>query len=173
MLREGAEGPRDGAGDSVAVEGDSEEVGERREGGRECAGEGVVGEINGYKGFHLGQEIGYLARDVGVGDVEKTEFGEFGDGGGDRTDEVVDARNVEKTEVGEVGDGGRDRVGFGEAKVVEVEAVDAVCFGVDVAWDTFPFRFAAVGVWEPGGEGGWVAEVFLDLEKGFLVLWVA
>jgi len=66
----------------------------------------------------LGEEIGYLARDVGVGDVEKTEFGEFGDGGGNRTDEVFDARNVER---------------FGKAKVVEVEGVDAVCFGVDVA----------------------------------------
>jgi len=108
-------------------------VGERGEGGRESAGEGVVGEINGDKGFHLGQEMGYLTRDVGVGDVEKTEFGEFGDGGGDWTDEVVDAANVEKTEVGEVGDGGRDRVGFGEAKVGKVEAVDPVRFGVDVA----------------------------------------
>ena len=39
MLREGDEGSRDGAGDAVAVEGDSEEVGERREGGRDCAGD--------------------------------------------------------------------------------------------------------------------------------------
>ncbi|BAT74057.1 uncharacterized protein HKW66_Vig0005380 [Vigna angularis] len=133
MLRKGAEGVRDGAGDVVAVEGDSEEVGERGEGGREGAGEGVVGEINGQKGFHLGQEMGYLTRDVGVGDVEVTEFGELCDGGGDWTDEVVDAANVEKTEVGEVGDGGRDRVGFGEAKVGKVETVDPVRFGVDVA----------------------------------------
>jgi len=47
MLRKGAEGGRDGARDAVALEGDSEEVGERREGGREGAGEGVVGEVNG------------------------------------------------------------------------------------------------------------------------------
>jgi len=117
--------------------------------------------------------MGYLTRDVGVGDVEIMEFGEVGDAGGDWTDEVVDAGNVEKCEVGEFGDGGRERVGFGEAKVGEVEAVDAVCFVVDVARDTFPLGAAAVGVWEPGGEGGWVAKLFLDLQKGLLVLWVA
>jgi len=81
----------------------------------------------------LRQEIGYCAGDVGVGDVEITELGEFSNGGGDWTDEVVGAANVEKTEVREVGEGGRDRVGFGEVKVGEVEVVDAVCLGVGVA----------------------------------------
>jgi len=52
-LGKGAVGVGDGAGDSVAVEGDPNEVGERRDGGWEGAGEGVVGEVEGDEGLDL------------------------------------------------------------------------------------------------------------------------
>ncbi|KAK7400224.1 hypothetical protein VNO78_11424 [Psophocarpus tetragonolobus] len=66
-----------------------EGVGEGAVGVWDGAGDGVVGEVNGQKGFHLGQETGYCTGDVGVSDVEITEFGEFCNGLGDCADEVV------------------------------------------------------------------------------------
>ncbi|RDX69060.1 hypothetical protein CR513_51880, partial [Mucuna pruriens] len=101
---------------------------------RELLGEGPVGvryeagdvvSVEAGGRFHLGQEIGYLAGDFGVGDVERTEFGEFGDGWGDCTDKVGDVVDYKKVEVGKVGDGRGNWVGFREVEVGEVEACDA------------------------------------------------
>ena len=50
--------------------------------------------------------------------------------------------------------------------------MDAVRFGVG-AHDISPGVAAAVGSSVPGGEKRWVAQFFLDLEEGFLVLGVA
>lgn len=56
----------------------------------------------------------------------------------------------------------------GEAVGEEGERVDAV--GGFIALHAVPV--AAIVVWFPGGENVRVLEVFLDLEKGFLVFWI-
>lgn len=77
----------------------------------------------------MGQETRYLARDIGVFDIEITKLGEFGDCRGYCANDVGGSGDGKKLQVGNVTYGERNRVGFGEVKVGEVEVVDAVCLG--------------------------------------------
>ena len=116
---------------------------------------------------HQAEELRDLSGDVGPADGEVLEVGELGEGGRDGASEALVLDEDEVLEVREVADLGRD-LGGGEA-AGDDEGVDAV--GLAVAGDAVPL--AAVGVWVPRGEDVRVVEGSLELEEGFLVVWVA
>jgi len=105
-------------------------------------------------------------RDVSGADAEVYEFGEFGDGGWDRAEEVGSVLEIKGVKEMEVGDGGWEGDRFREVKIVEIEGADALvlCTWLWSACDTFPCsEDTTINLWIPWREFGLVAIYSKDL----------